>query len=329
MIPITDIINLPNNAQNYYRKGCLALQNNDFALAKKYLEESYQIENSWPCFHELIQLYLMTQNKQALKNLWQQVLKGKDWRSLEKNYLIAYAYSVRSLKSQSEILVQLYQIRDQLQSLGHDQQVLDSLIQQEQQKLELIDTLKNHRSSEDLNQWVQQLCQSPLKKVMSTVTDLYDLINTLEIDAVFTSMLQNDQLSNFIKSDILHFYLRQDRKDSLKLLWFNQAKTVDLKELIPCKQDPLFLDLSNRLDTYCQDNNPNLYDDLYNNLTLILLSFYPFLQQAIPDEPLWFEHFLAMNGVEESPDSPLSLEVQTYLELANREIQNLLLSLSF
>ncbi|MGX7168295.1 tetratricopeptide repeat protein [Facklamia hominis] len=326
---MSDIINLPNNAQNYYRKGCLALQNNDFTLAKKYLEESYQIENNWPCFHELIQLYLMTQNNQALKKLWQQILKDKDWRSLDKNYLTAYAYSVRSLKSQSEILVQLYQIRDQLQSLGHDPQVLDSLIQQEQQKLELIDTLKNHRSTEDLNQWVQQLCQSPLKKVMSTVTDLYDLIDTLEIDAVFSSMLQNTQLSNFIKSDILHFYLRQDRKDRLELLWFKQAKTVNLKELIPCKQDPLFLDLTKRLNTYCQDNNPNLYDDLYNNLTLILLSFYPFLQQAIPDESLWFDHFLAMNGVEESPDSLLSLEVQTYLELANREIQNLLLSLSF
>ncbi|MBG9980150.1 hypothetical protein HZY91_03475 [Facklamia sp. DSM 111018] len=319
---MSDILNLPNNAENYYRKAQNALENNNFAEAIHLLEQSFALDADPKIFTELARLYLLIQDTDAMQKLWDHNYPHQVDRFQTESLATLYALSLEILKDSSQSLLELYQIKDHFieQSWSTDQ--IDLLIHEYKQANEFEQVINKINDETDAKKLIDNILKLGIDKLAIRVKYLYRFANPSAF-IVLDSLLKHSDVPHFIKSDILHYYLYQKIDKQVTLYWFSQSYVLNTNQLKEYRSNFIYKEIVNLIQDYTDQNNPNFYTELIQIFNLMVMVFYPFIEKAIPNAQDWFQIFLHYYDLEEYKNGDPDPTIVKYLETAIEEISQL------
>ena len=164
---MSDVIEFPTNADQYYRKALSALKVHDFGRAQELLIKSYETDPQVHVFEELIKLYIARGQKADLLNCWQTYFPDieavNDW-----NVLLLYGASLSLLYDLDAALLRLYQLQARFQAAGWDSEDLLPFIHQlnHEMRIELFAVVLNHLKSSYIRWLVTVILESGYCQVM-------------------------------------------------------------------------------------------------------------------------------------------------------------------
>lgn len=320
---MSDIFNLPNNAQNFYRKGQNARDHGDYLQAIDYYEKSYALEEEFLVLRELVELYLMTAQTDTLDQLWARKLSQVPLDQLGINHILLYAHSLTYLYESQPALIELYQIKDHFLTVGWDPQPIDRLIQEMLHLKKVQDQVQQATTDQDRHHLIDQFLKGGSLNFLEQMKTLYRL-KADQVQALLFQVLKREDVIHFVKGDILHYCIHQGIQGEVVLNWFQKDYPIHLEDLVVYKKDPTYQTILKQVEDYSQVNNPNLSQELINHLNLLIMVYFPFIDQAIPDPNLWVQLFLSYYDLEDAIMDSAPNTTTHYLDQAFREV-NLLL----
>lgn len=321
---MTDIVNLPNNSQNYHRKGLNALQENNLTKAIEMFEKSYELEPSPQVFSELIQLYLKSQNEEKLSQIWEKKYPTLFSRVENEPIALLYALSIKHLFDTDTGLIELYKLKDHFLQEGWDSQIVNNLIIEQNQLNDLSQLISKIKDQEDADQLLETMINMKQTPFLARLKQLYQLKDEAAI-LVLKAVLKRNDLPHFIKSDVLHYFIYQNKTEAVELYWFGDSYALNTADLVAYKEDKTYQAMIKEIENYCQEENPNLLPDILEYFNLIVMTLYPFIEKAIPDTKSWLKLMLNTFGLDSHGDFAESdNEVNHYLSTAQEEINQLL-----
>ncbi|WP_124058833.1 tetratricopeptide repeat protein [Vaginisenegalia massiliensis] len=316
---MSDIYNLPNKAEAYSRKGNTSLQTGDYPQALEYFQKSYQIEKNPEIFKELVSLHLLLGHEQELAELWQKEFPDEMAILADADLAHDYAYSLTKILPSQEALLKLYQLKDQVSHQAGLQDLFRGLIRQLNEQINFEQAIKQVDTLEQAHQIITKLREESPFNLLSRIKRLY----RLDMDSsllLYLAILETPTIGNYIKTDVLHHLILNNYSEIVKLLWFGQERQVNLSDLSPYRQLPIYQNLMADVDSYCQEQNPHLLNELKNQLTLQALEFYPFIDEVVTDDQLWLQAFLYQIGLTSDFHSQENARLLSYIDKANLDI---------
>ncbi|MCR8968672.1 hypothetical protein [Facklamia sp. 7083-14-GEN3] len=311
---------MPNNSENFYRKAMNALEQNDYERATIFLKESYQIEPSPKVFKELISIHIIQNKSQAVKKLWQGFLSEQSIQDLDHELALLYVQSLPYLFSHQELLIQLYEIKEYFGRRNWDVSLIAKQIENIKEAEALSKELQLLIDTDELDIKVKQLKELTLFELLKEIKTLYNLDYSLK-HPVLTALLSDKEISQFVKSDILHHYVFHNYQVHLKLAWFEKIEKIDSQSLVSYKQDSTYLYIKALLESYTDNNNPHIYDRLLEEINLLMMVYYPFIEEKISDPIAWFNGFLSYYHIEEFEKNETNNQMDKTLRQAIDEIK--------
>ncbi|MGF3072673.1 hypothetical protein ACQV2X_01380 [Facklamia sp. P12945] len=319
---MTDLIHMPNKSEYFYRKAMNALEQNDYASASNFLKESYQIEPSLKVFKELISIHIIQNKSQAVKKLWQNFLSDHSIQDLDYELAMLYVHSLPYLFSHQKLLIQLYEIKEYFDQKKWDISLIVKQIEKIKEKEALSKELQLLINTKGLDSKLKQLKELTLYELLKEIKNFYSLDYSLK-HPILTALLADKEISQFVKSDILHHYIVRNYQAHLKLTWFEEIKIIDSLSLVPYKEDSTYLQIKALLEDYTVNNNPHIYDGLLEEINLLVMVYYPFIKEKISDPVAWFNSFLSYYHIEKSEESDQNERMDEILQQAIDEIKQL------
>lgn len=320
---MSDIFNLPNNAHNFYRKGRNARDHGDYQEAIACYEKSYALQEELTVLQELVELYLATANKASLEKLWKDTFAQTPLDQQDYQHTLLYAHSLNALYDCQAALIELYQLKDHFLAEEWDSQPLDQLIEKTHHLKKVQDLVSQATSPQAIDQLIDQFHQGGPLDFLEQIKTLYQL-QISQVKPLLIAVLKRADTLHFVKGDILHYLIYQGLEDQVTLHWFGKDYQIDLATLKDYKKDPTYQAVLEEIEDYSQLNNPNLGQELINHFNLLIMVYYPFIDQAIPHPTKWVQLFLYYYDLEDQTPDLANSQTATYLEQAFREI-NLLL----
>lgn len=330
---MSDIISLSNNADNYLRKGMNALNQGQYEQALDAFNKSFQLTPNPQVFVYMVQLMIDLKLKDRLDQLWQEAYPQEVDRLQDDSLARAYIESLNILYPLDLALIKAYQIKDQFSAWDWDLDLIETTIDQLQNQIALKAKIISWQDAQVLDTFINELLQQPAFEILATLKACYQL-NFEDCSAFYLKLLTQDKLLQFIKSDILHHLLYQEKstldkiQDPFPLNWMGQIQQISLKNLKPYREVDSYQAVYKRLETYCQSNNPHLFDALIEQWNLIAMVYYPFIDQVVDDPDCFTSGLLAHFQLESNDPcadaSPEHLKTLKYLEGAQKELIQLI-----
>lgn len=320
---MSDIYELPNNDAHYYRKAQNLIEQQRYLEAAELLEKSYSIEPNLEVFEELVKLYLTFQIKEPLKKLWETAYPHP--HDIYTNELISYLYglSVSIIFDADRSLIELYRLKDiAKQADWQTEHLVKGIAQLNDQQL-FERTVVKATTPEEVDHLIGLLLAQGSLNFLGKVKLLYQM-PLHETTILLKTILKRPEIENYIKNDILHYFINQKVTGKIDFQWFNQDKSVMIEELKPYKEHPAYQQTLLAIQTYCEQQNPHLYQDIMHQFTLHAMVFYPFLDDVLPNGNEWLNLFLLQNGLEDDEKTNLDPTLNHYYQLANEELNELL-----
>lgn len=319
---MSDIHEMPNNDVNYYRKAQNLIEQQRYLEATELLEKSYDIEPNLEVFEELVKLYLSFQLKDPLTNLWEKAYPHTDEIHLSDRLSYLYGVSLPLILDADQALIELYRLKDLSKELGRP---IDHLIKgisllNEQQLFER--TVLKATSEDAIEKLIQQLLEQGSLNFLAKVKLLYQMPLS-QTEALYKAILIHDKIENYIKNDVLHYFITEQITGDFELNWFGELRSVSIEELQSYKETPAYQANIRVIQDYCEQHNPHFYEDIMQQFTLHAMVFFPFIDTVLTAPNAWLDHFLMQNGLE---DKKIEIDpiLSRYYDMANEELQGLL-----
>lgn len=318
---MSDIPQMPNNAESYYRKALNELSHNNFTKAIHFLEESYQIDNNLEAFEELIKTFIMTNNELKLKQLWDESKFSFNNITTSNKLSMLYAQSLPSISLSEDSLLKLYQLKDKNPShIVHKE--VNKAIATVDEALIIFKQLDQNKSAHEIDKLVHRLLNYEPFIILEKLKVIYKLPFNLS-EPLLLSLLQKDSLLNYIKSDIMHFFLYSHYNKEAEISWFGKKYHVSFDDLKPYNEIPLYQIGIQYINDYMSKENPHLIYELVQLFTLHTMVLYPFVEKTMPAAEQWLKIVNQLPEIILDSDSTEFKHTLKYIELANDELNNL------
>lgn len=319
---MSDIHELPNNDVNYYRKAQNLIEQQRYIEATELLEKSYAIEPNVEVFEELVKLYLTFQLIEPLRNLWDKAYPHNEQIYLNEKISFLYGLSLPLIMEADQALIELYRLKDHSKELGRpiEHLIKGITLLNDQQLFER--TVLKATSEDAVEQLIQNLISKGSLDFLTKVKLLYRM-PLAQTEVLLRAILVHDAVENYIKSDVLHYFIMENIPGEFDLNWFGETTSVSAEQLKPYKESTTYLDNIGSIQDYCEQHNPHLYDDIMNQFTLHAMVFYPFLDKVLPHPKAWLDYFLLQNGLEDD-EIEIDQNLIRYYDLANQELEGLM-----
>ncbi|MGX7106612.1 hypothetical protein ACWOBE_02315 [Hutsoniella sourekii] len=278
------------NEYEQFLKIQLLLEQNQLDQACYYLEQLYQANQDPEVFNLWI-TSLLEQNKYTqayqLFDQWyidsEQIYEDQDRLKLWLETLFNQVHP-------EDYLIELYQVREYLQVSQEEDQWLDDYFQEAHQLLGLKRQLAQATASNSYQGVVESLLASKDQTIMRELRHLMRL--GLDAYPVILDLLANDQLANYLKTEMLEWLLDQGVSQEVTYSWFGQIYQLDLSRLVKLSNMPIYKRLMRECDQLLSDQDPNLIPYFKRLIQELSKSAYPFVEDVIPD----FSFLLSLNG---------------------------------
>lgn len=319
-----DVFEMPNNAENYYRKAKNLIEQQRYNEAAIFLEKSYKLEPNLDIFDELVKLYLTFNLETELKFLWQTVYPDTECIYKDKHLSFLYGQSISSIYDSQHALLELYHLKEIAHSMNWQTDHLIKAISQLNDQHLFEKTVRKAKSFEANEQLVSQLLEKGNFQLLSQIKSLYKMpIN--ETDTLIRTLLKHPKVMHYLKSDLLHFLINQNNKDTYEIIWFGSNYSLSIKNLETYREQPIYAATIASIQDYCDAQNPHLFDDICQQFTMHAMIYYPFITEIVSSGQAWLDIFLVQNGLEdETSKTQLNQDLLAYYTLANEELMTLL-----
>lgn len=314
---MSDVIEFPTNADQYYRKALSALKAHDFGRAQELLIKSYETDPQVHVFEELIKLYIARGQKADLLNCWQTYFPDieavNDW-----NVLLLYGASLSLLYDLDAALLRLYQLQARFQAAGWDSEDLLPFIHQLNHTQRLARRLEQalDQGQEAIETFINQIYDGQGFELLSFLKYTYDLPLDKALP-FFKAILTHPDLPQYIKSDVLHYLLYQNYPGKVTYNWFGQVHELTVAKLQDYRHQSSYVAGLQVIEDYCEQFNPHLMIEFSQQFVLQALTVYPHFEEAFGSAKEWFQLFLTENGLPTPYDLvPDAKHRQTYQTVA-------------
>lgn len=310
---MSDVIEFPTNADQYYRKALSALKVHDFGRAQEFLIKSYETDPQVHVFEELIKLYITRGQKADLLNCWQTYFPDieavNDW-----NVLLLYGASLSHLYDLDAALLRLYQLQARFQAAGWDSEDLLPFIHQLNHTQRLARRLEQalDQGQEAIETFINQIYDGQGFELLSFLKYTYDLPLDKALP-FFKAILIHPDLPQYIKSDVLHYLLYQNYPGKVTYNWFGQVHELTVAKLQDYRHQSSYVAGLQVIEDYCEQFNPHLMIEFSQQFVLQALAVYPYFEEAYGSAKEWFQLFLTENDLPTPYDLvPEAKHRQTY-----------------
>ena len=314
---MSDVIEFPTNADQYYRKALSALKVHDFGRAQEFLIKSYETDPQVHVFEELIKLYIARGQKADLLNCWQTYFPDieavNDW-----NVLLLYGASLSLLYDLDAALLRLYQLQARFQAAGWDSEDLLPFIHQLNHTQRLARRLEQalDQGQEAIETFINQIYDGQGFELLSFLKYTYDLPLDKALP-FFKAILIHPDLPQYIKSDVLHYLLYQNYPGKVAYNWFGQVHELTVTKLQDYRHQSSYVAGLQVIEDYCEQFNPHLMIEFSQQFVLQALAVYPYFEEAYGSAKEWFQLFLTENDLPTPYDLvPDAEHRQTYQTVA-------------
>ena len=319
---MSDVIEFPTNADQYYRKALSALKVHDFGRAQEFLIKSYETDPQVHVFEELIKLYIARGQKADLLNCWQTYFPDleavNDWY-----VLLLYGASLSLLYDLDAALLRLYQLQARFQAAGWDSEDLLPFIHQLNHTQRLARRLEQalDQGQEAIETFINQIYDGQGFELLSFLKYTYDLPLDKALP-FFKAILTHPDLPQYIKSDVLHYLLYQNYPGKVTYNWFGQVHELTVAKLQDYRHQSSYVAGLQVIEDYCEQFNPHLMIEFSQQFVLQALAVYPYFEEAYGSAKEWFQLFLTENDLPTPYDLvPEAKHRQTYQTVATELYQ--------
>ena len=303
---MSDVIEFPTNADQYYRKALSALKVHDFGRAQEFLIKSYETDPQVHVFEELIKLYIARGQKADLLNCWQ-----------------TYFPDIEAVNDWNVLLLRLYQLQARFQAAGWDSEDLLPFIHQLNHTQRLARRLEQalDQGQEAIETFINQIYDGQGFELLSFLKYTYDLPLDKALP-FFKAILTHPDLPQYIKSDVLHYLLYQNYPGKVTYNWFGQVHELTVAKLQDYRHQSSYVAGLQVIEDYCEQFNPHLMIEFSQQFVLQALAVYPYFEEAYGSAKEWFQLFLTENDLPTPYDLvPEAKHRQTYQTVATELYQ--------
>ncbi|MCW6682365.1 hypothetical protein NHG29_05690 [Aerococcaceae bacterium NML160702] len=312
---MSDIVEFPNNAEHYYRKALNELREQHFDKAETLLLKSIALDYKTDAFLELVRLYITSNRKESLRELWDTYYPRPESRLEYEELAHCHAASIATLQLLQKALIELYRLRDYCEQQDWDTVPVQIEIEILNQHQRLEEELARAIANQEVSILLEDLHAAGAYSLLEHLKYLYTLPYE-DCAPLYRLILDHPLIEQYIKSDVLHYFLNKKIAETLPLIWFGEPHIVSTGSLRPYNEQKQFLATLRAIQSYCEQYNPQLYDELIQQLTLQSMCFYPFINDVLHHPEEWVECMTS----ETIPDSPLAKKILA----ASDELFNLL-----
>lgn len=320
---MTDVFEMPNNAENFYRKALNLIEEQRYIEAAKLLKKSFLIEPNFDVFEELIQIYLSFNQNAELKEIWK-ILDLEPEEIFENRTLThLYGLSVPVLFDNQTALLELYRIKEVSQArLWQTEYLVRSITKLNDQNLFERSLLKA-KTPEAINQLIDQLVKRGSYDLSTRIKSLNQM-PLEDVDVMLRALLVHPDVFQYLKSNILHALISRNVKGPYEVSWFGETSSFNIESLAIYSEYPIYAQTIETIRQYCDGNNPHLYDQICQQFVMHSMIYYPFMSQVVTSGQEWLDIFLIQNGMDDDSSVPsLNQELLTYYTAATDEILKL------
>lgn len=321
---MTDVFEMPNNAESYYRKAVNLLEQRQYIEAAELMKKSFMLEPNFEIFEELIQIYLSFNKHKELHEIWQLLeLDSQDiYADRKLNYL--YGLSTPLIFDRQTALLELYRLKEVAQANDWESKHIVYAITDLNEQTQFEKTLLKANSEQAVEKFIAQL----LEKGHGYLTKQSKTLSQMPLEAsdrVIRALLLHDEVAQYLKTNLLHSLISRGARGQYDILWFDQARTILLEELIAYQQYPIYQQTLATIADYCDLNNPHLYEQICQQFDMHAMSYFPFLTDLMTDGQEWLDIFLVQNGMEDDLEEPdLNQELLAIYVATTEEMMRLL-----
>lgn len=320
---MTDVFEMPNNAENYFRKALNLIDEQNYIEAAKLLKKSYLIEPNFEVFEELTQIYLSFNQHEDLKNIWEILDLDREEILEDRTLTFLYGQSVPLIYDKQTALLELYRIKEVSQAR---QWQTDHLVQSiaelnDQQLFERL--ILKAKTPEAVTQLLDQLVETGSYELSARINTLNQM-SLEDSDAMIRAMLVHPEIFQYLKSTILHALIRREVKGTYDVLWFGKTTSLTIETLSMYSQFPIYKQTIETIEDYCDRNNPHLSEQICQQFAMHSMIYYPYLPEVVSSGQEWLDIFLIQNGLEDDSQTlRLNQELLTYYTAATDELLKL------
>lgn len=320
---MTDVFEMPNNAENYYRKALNLIEAKRYIEAAELLKKSFLIEPNFHVFEELVQIYLSFALNEELKDIWE-ILDLDTDQILEDSALTQlYGLCVPILFDQQLAIIELYRIKEVSHSRQWPTEHLSRSIAELNDQHLFEKTLSKASSPEAIQQLIDHLVKKGSHELSLRIKQLIQM-PIEDTDTLLRALLVHPEIFQYLKSNILHNLIKQELTGTYLLSWFGETSSVTIEELKQFDQYPIYDQTISCIQEYCDSHNPHLFEQICQQFVMHSMIYFPYLENVITSGQAWLDIFLVQNGLEDERNaSSLNQELLTYYSVANDELLKL------
>lgn len=317
---MSDVFEMPNNAESYYRKAQNLIEQKEYLQAADLLEKSYQLQPNFIVFNELVKLYLSFKIKDKLQTLWESYYPNQEDIYVDEELSFLYGLSLPVIYESQTALLALYQLKEIAHQSGWATEHLIKSINELNDQNLFENSVRKAVDKQTSEQLLDHLLEKGSFYLLSRIKVLYDM-PYVDIEMLVRTLLKSDQVLHYIKSDLLHYLINQKIEDTFEYRWFGKDFSFSIPDLKPYREDSTYQKGLWAIQQYCDTHNPHLVNDISQQFTMHVMIYYPFLKEVISSASKWLDIFLVQNGLEEEADTAtLDETLFDYYQLANEEL---------
>ncbi len=295
---MTDILEIPDDGDKYFRLGYQAAKDNRREQALSYLTKSYQLTQSTEALTELLALYYQAREIDFIISF----IKDHEIETARflENPTLAEIYLSIPLSSTDydQALLTLYEFKEQIPSyFALDTKIQQAILQIRDKrsiKAKWLDWINDNASKLMVAEFNTLSAQQQL-----TYLNISYTLPFKQMKAHYQAILLEKHVLNFVKTDLLHYYAKQSFEFEFEFTWFNELKTLSNHSLIPLEQDTDYLQALEHIVILSEQENPHLTEMIQHALRIQVMIYYPFTHELLADPIAWYHTYLGLNGLQE------------------------------
>lgn len=316
---MTDIINLPNNDENYYRKAIKALEVGQFSKGLNYFKKSLNAKFDLEVYFELVHACIVFNESKILTQIWNEYYPDEN-KIFEMEIMSQlYLDSLELILPPDKRLLAYYRAKKQFVERNYNQSKVTEKIEKYQAlailKLEIEEAIELAKIEAFIDENLQQGQYHFLEKIKQIY--LLEVQSTLPF---LKKVLVNKNIFNFIKSDIIHYLIFQNQLSLVDWIWFGMRKTLNLAEIVPYSQNNVYKEAMMEIEQYCSNENPHLEEHLKEQLTMQAMVLYPYYSEIGIQARDWVQCLLSEMGLRDDDVNFVSPSIKNFIQLSQKEL---------
>lgn len=300
-------IEFPRNYHMYMKKAMTCLQSHDYEKAVNYLDKAYQLKKDDQLNILLVTAMLQSgYPKQALALAEE---KLSYYEAYEKRMLIF----VELLIENGQFLRAKRYINDYLnKGLEGYKESWNKLDEELANRSDEVRNQKKQREDDLMKELFSLASLTPEEQF--ALVDQADTLPTDKLRVVAPSVFTNPYVHVLARSSLLSVLIDRDDNQEYGYEWFGSMKTVNPSKINRFEEHPRVTSMSRKVSEQLEQD-PSLMNLVLNELKLILLLSYPFIDEVITEEmeQVWIDSVIASLDQSEGGQLNLSDEEKQFI----------------